>query len=133
MIKVAVRYFLILVLLGGVTSCKKSDKEKKDDDSGVLVPPPGDGDDGEVIKCKSCKVITSAAELSALTLSAGDSVMMKAGDWNNQRLVFKGKGTAQQPIVLIAEKLGGVIMKGTSSLQIDGEYLEVNGLNFKDG
>ncbi|WP_353139336.1 polysaccharide lyase 6 family protein [Pseudopedobacter sp.] len=137
MIKVAVRYFLILVLLGGVISCKKSDKEKKDDDSGVVVPPPGDGDggnnDGEVIKCKSCKVITSAAELSALTLSAGDSVMMKAGDWNNQRLVFKGKGTAQQPIVLIAEKLGGVIMKGTSSLQIDGEYLEVNGLNFKDG
>ncbi|MFD1630796.1 polysaccharide lyase 6 family protein [Pseudopedobacter beijingensis] len=132
-----IRSFLVLSLLGIHSSCKKSDKGKEEDGGTVVVPPPvdngGNDDNGKVIECKSCKVISSAAELSALTLTAGDSVMMKKGDWNNQRLVFKGTGTAQKPIVLIAEKLGGVILKGASSIQIDGKYLEVNGLNFKNG
>ncbi|WP_343534421.1 polysaccharide lyase 6 family protein [Pedobacter sp.] len=83
--------------------------------------------------CKSCKIISSATELTALTLNAGDTVMMKSGDWNNQRLIFKGTGTAQQPIVLIAEKAGDVKLKGASSIAIDGQWLVVDGLSFSNG
>lgn len=83
--------------------------------------------------CTSCKTISSAAELAALTLQAGDTVMMKSGTWTDQRLEFKGTGTAQMPIVLIAEKAGKVILKGASSISINGQWLEVNGLNFNGG
>lgn len=114
-----VLYFLLTIVIAG---CKKP----KHPDPPVSPPK-------EEPACKSCKLISSAAELSALTLVPGDTVMMKSGDWNNQRLVFKANGTLEKPIVLIAQKAGEVLMKGTSSLQIDGEYLEVNGLSFKEG
>ena len=52
---------------------------------------------------------------------------------DNQKLTFKGTGTSLKPIVLIAEKAGLVILKGTSSLSIDGSWLVVDGLNFKNG
>lgn len=125
--KVLLRFLVFCFILPiAISGCKKSKPVEKEP---PIVIPPVD----ETLPCTSCKVISSAAELSALTLVPGDTVVMKSGDWNNQRLVFKGKGTLEKPIVLIAQKAGNVIMKGTSSLQIDGEYLEVNGLSFKDG
>ncbi|MFA4868418.1 MAG: polysaccharide lyase 6 family protein [Pedobacter sp.] len=66
-------------------------------------------------------------------LNAGDKVILKNGDWKNQRLIFKGKGTKVLPIVLVAEKAGNVVLSGSSSLLIDGSWLVVDGLNFKDG
>ncbi len=77
--------------------------------------------------------ISSAAELSAIMLNPGDKVIMKNGDWKNQKLIFKGKGTKVLPIVLIAENAGNVILNGNSSLIIDGSWLVVDGLNFRDG
>ncbi|WP_316767743.1 polysaccharide lyase 6 family protein [Pedobacter frigiditerrae] len=122
-IKCFIAVFAAVALFG---ACKKGEQSP---DPQVPVTPP-------VIvkpKCTACKIIGSATELSALTLNAGDTVMMKSGDWNNQRLVFKGNGTAQLPIVLIAEKAGDVNLKGTSSLSIDGQWLVVDGLNFANG
>lgn len=77
--------------------------------------------------------VASASELSALKLVAGDAVILKAGTWNNQQLVFKAKGTADLPIKLSAEKGGEAKFTGNSTLKIDGEYLVVDGLSFADG
>lgn len=77
--------------------------------------------------------VSSASEFNTLKLTAGDKVVLKSGDWKNQQLNFKGKGTKDNPITLIAEKGGSTILTGASSLKIDGEWLIVDGLVFKDG
>nr|WP_294901225.1 polysaccharide lyase 6 family protein [uncultured Pedobacter sp.] len=78
-------------------------------------------------------LVGNAQEIASLKLLPGDKVIMKDGDWKNQQLVFKGKGSAQQPIVLTTEKPGEVILSGNSTLKIDGDYLVVDGLAFADG
>lgn len=96
----------------------------------------------EVIEEKEQKVtltqpkvytISSAAELNALSLQPGDKVVMKTGEWKSQLIDFKAKGTAENPITLIAESKGNVILTGNSNLKIDGEWLVVDGLSFKNG
>lgn len=87
------------------------------------------------VKLEQAKVytISSAAELNALTLAPGDKVIMKSGEWKSQLINFKAKGTAEKPITLIAENKGNVILTGNSNLKIDGEWLVVDGLSFKNG
>ena len=77
--------------------------------------------------------ISTAAELNALSLQPGDKVVMKAGEWKSQLINFKAKGTPEKPITLVAETKGGVILSGNSNLKIDGEWLVVDGLSFKNG
>ncbi|HEY1114783.1 MAG TPA: polysaccharide lyase 6 family protein, partial [Chitinophagaceae bacterium] len=77
--------------------------------------------------------ISSAAELQALSLAAGDKVVLIDGVWKDQRLVFKGKGTERAPITLMAEKRGITKLTGHSTLLIDGEWLVVDGLYFTEG
>lgn len=96
---------------------------------------------GEVVKEKQQEqqkttktyTISSAAELNALSLQPGDKVVMKAGEWKSQLINFKAKGTAEKPITLMAETKGSVILSGNSNLKIDGEWLVVDGLSFKNG
>jgi len=77
--------------------------------------------------------IASATELNALKLEPGDKVIMKSGEWKNQQINFKGKGTIEKPITLVAETKGAVVLSGNSNLKIDGEWLMVDGLSFKNG
>ena len=77
--------------------------------------------------------ISTAAELNALSLQPGDKVVMKAGEWKSQLINFKAKGTPEKPITLVAETKGAVILSGNSNLKIDGEWLVVDGLSFKNG
>jgi poly(beta-D-mannuronate) lyase len=79
--------------------------------------------------------VSSASDIEDLNdvLSAGDTIKMEAGTWANQNIVFEGTGTAESWIVLIPESVNSVTLTGTSTLNIYGEYLEVNGLNFEDG
>jgi poly(beta-D-mannuronate) lyase len=118
--------YLIAVPLMIIAGCKKSSKSS-------VEGPQKETPVKENETCKSCKLVKSAAELTALSPVAGDTIVMGTGDWLNQKLTFKGTGTSLKPIVLIAEKAGLVILKGTSSLSIDGSWLVVDGLNFKNG
>lgn len=81
--------------------------------------------------------ISSADDLNNLvwssTLQPGDKVIMRDGVWNNQDLWFTGVGTEQNPITLIAEHAGSVILSGNSRLVINGKWLIVDGLSFKNG
>ena len=66
-------------------------------------------------------------------LQPGDTLVMRNGVWADALLVFKGTGTANRPIVLRAEKAGGVMIEGTSRLRLAGQYLVVTGLYFRNG
>ncbi|TCC89078.1 alginate lyase [Pedobacter frigiditerrae] len=77
--------------------------------------------------------VKSAAELEQLVLKPGDQVILANGDWKDQQLLFKGKGTSQNPIVLKAENPLKVNFTGKSSIKIEGTWLLVDGLNFKGG
>src|SRR5690606_21896340 len=77
--------------------------------------------------------IFSAEELSRLNLTAGDRVILEQGDWTDQKLIFKGRGTERRPIILTVDNPGRVVLRGSSSLVIDGSWLIVDGLSFKDG
>jgi len=63
----------------------------------------------------------------------GDTIILKNGVWNNFEILFRGKGTADKPITLRAQKAGKVIISGQSNLRMAGEHLIVSGLVFRDG
>lgn len=66
-------------------------------------------------------------------LQAGDTVVLQNGVWSDFEIVFEGQGTAEQPITLMAETKGKVILAGQSNLSLAGEHLLVSGLVFKNG
>ena len=66
-------------------------------------------------------------------LAPGDTLMLTNGVWIDQHISLHAVGTEANPIVLIAETPGQVILTGHSYLFMSGEYIEVNGLNFSEG
>lgn len=66
-------------------------------------------------------------------VQAGQTIMLANGTWVDFEILFAGEGTEDQPIKLTAETEGKVIISGKSSLNLQGKYLEVSGLVFKDG
>lgn len=66
-------------------------------------------------------------------LSAGDTVVLANGVWQDFEILFKGQGTEDKPIHLKAETSGQVILSGSSNLRLAGNYLVVSGLVFKNG
>lgn len=77
--------------------------------------------------------VSSAAEIAAANSQPGDTLVMAAGTWNDQAIVFKASGSEEKPVTLRAQTPGKVILSGKSSLKIDGQYVIVAGLLFKDG
>lgn len=79
--------------------------------------------------------VNSSAEIRSAMLVAvpGDTLIMAIGEWIDERIVFEGNGTVDNPIVLKAEVPGLVQLKGISTLRIGGSYLVVDGLYFIDG
>ncbi|GAA4848806.1 polysaccharide lyase 6 family protein [Algivirga pacifica] len=76
---------------------------------------------------------TAALQEAIADAAAGDTIVMQEGKWKDVDLKFVGEGTAEAPIVLMAEKEGKVVLTGNSFLEIGGSYLEVHGLVFKEG
>ena len=78
-------------------------------------------------------IVSTATEINGGSWSAGDTIVMKNGTWTNQSISFRAFGTITQPIVLLAETAGSVILTGSSKLSFSGSYIEISGLYFKDG
>ena len=80
-------------------------------------------------------VVTTNEELYSATksASAGDEIVLKNGVWKDVLIAIEAKGTKEKPIVLKAETAGQVFIEGTSNLKIGGDYIEVNGLFFRNG
>ncbi|MEI7830651.1 MAG: polysaccharide lyase 6 family protein [Prolixibacteraceae bacterium] len=66
-------------------------------------------------------------------LQAGDSILLSSGIWKDTQLIFKGKGTENKQICLVAEIPGKVYLEGASSLRMSGEWLIITGLVFRNG
>ena len=79
--------------------------------------------------------VKSAKEIHAKmgSLNPGDTLVLKNGVWSGQRIEFEAIGTAEAPIVLRAEKYGGVIFTGNSKFNFSGKYIIVDGLLFYKG
>ncbi|EOR94888.1 Alginate lyase precursor [Arcticibacter svalbardensis MN12-7] len=77
--------------------------------------------------------VINAAEFVGLKLAPGDKVILSGNAWKDQEIVFKAKGTEEQPIILTSAKPGEIICSGNSNLKIDGEWLVVDGLAFSNG
>ena len=80
-------------------------------------------------------IVNSAAAITAAAATAapGDTLLLTAGTWTDQRIVFRASGTAQLPIVLRAASYGSVTLTGSSTLRISGTYLIVENLAFQGG
>jgi poly(beta-D-mannuronate) lyase len=51
------------------------------------------------------------------SLQAGDSILLSSGIWKDTQLIFKGNGTENKQICLVAEIPGKVYLEGASSLR----------------
>lgn len=80
-------------------------------------------------------LVSTIAEYEAAlaTLTPGDSIILADGTWTDFEILFKGEGTEAEPIKLLAQTLGKVILSGQSNLRLQGRYLEVSGLVFTNG
>ncbi len=78
-------------------------------------------------------VVTTAASVNNGSWSAGDTIVLKNGEWTNQTISLKASGTASQPVVLIAENQGDVVFNGSSRISVSGQFIEISGIYFKDG
>lgn len=74
-----------------------------------------------------------AFEEAVKNAGPGDQIILADGEWADFDAVLEGEGTAEQPIQLMAETPGKVILTGQSSLRLAGKYLLVSGLVFRDG
>jgi poly(beta-D-mannuronate) lyase len=63
----------------------------------------------------------------------GDVIVLAKGVWTDFDLVLEAEGTAENPIYLVAEEPGQVVLSGQSSLRLGGQHLIVSGLVFRDG
>lgn len=79
--------------------------------------------------------VSSNSELKEAVenVKSGDHIVLKNGTYKDVEIIFKGEGTKENPIKLSAETPGEVFIEGTSSLEISGNYLHVNGLFFRNG
>jgi poly(beta-D-mannuronate) lyase len=80
-------------------------------------------------------LVSNSSELNDAIAKAspGSIIKLKNGTWTDVHIHFRAKGTEQSPITLVAEKPGEVILTGNSYLTIEGDYLVVDGLYFKEG
>ena len=85
--------------------------------------------------CANKLSISTTQELvnSGLQAKAGDTVVIKSGNYLNCNLIISAKGTAGQPVVFMAQVPGGVHFTGYSYLHITGTFITVSGVVFKDG
>ena len=80
-------------------------------------------------------LVNNASEINTALNSAGpgDAIVLADGVWTNQAIEFDGDGAPGNPLVLRAQTPGGVILNGTSRLEIGGQHLVVEGLRFEGG
>lgn len=78
-------------------------------------------------------MVSSASEINNNSWIPGDTIVMTNGTWVNQRISLKTAGNKDNPVVLMAETAGNVILTGNSILAFSGSYIIVDGLYFKDG
>ncbi|MEM7014560.1 MAG: chondroitinase-B domain-containing protein, partial [Verrucomicrobiota bacterium] len=83
----------------------------------------------EEIRIENAQQLRDAAKRAR----PGDAIILKDGVWRNANLKITLTGSKSAPIGLRAETVGGVSFEGTSSLELIGEHVVVDGLVFQNG
>jgi len=84
----------------------------------------------ETYKVKSLEDFKSIAE----KLVAGDKVIIQNGNYTNWFIELNNKGTAEKPIIIMAETNGQVVFSGDverTIFKITGNFIYLQGINFK--
>jgi len=78
--------------------------------------------------------VADPATLVAIAKDAkpGDHLLLAEGEWRDVKVLFRAEGTEAEPITIKAAKPGKSIFTGTSTLNIAGQHLVIEGLLFKD-
>lgn len=63
----------------------------------------------------------------------GNEIILRNGIYKDVQIKYSGHGTKEKPITLRAETEGKVFIEGESFIHLGGEYLNVNGLYFRNG
>ena len=86
-------------------------------------------------RAQTDRYVTTPVELSAAIAASqpGDTVTMANGTWEDTLIRFNRDGAPADSIRLRAETPGEVILTGSSTLSIAGDYLVVEGLRFEGG
>lgn len=77
--------------------------------------------------------ISSAVEINSKNWGSGDTLVFNDGIYPNQQIILRGAGLRGKPIVLKAQTAGKVIFTENSRIEIGGEYIVVEGLQWKGG
>lgn len=65
-------------------------------------------------------------------LRPGDTLVLKDGVWDDQRLMIAASGTAERPITVRAATPGKAVFTGRSSIKLAGRHLVLSGVSFRD-
>lgn len=114
---------LTIILLGFLFSCGGSDTSSNENANN------NDSTNNNTILVSSI----SEYESAATNVEPGQTIVLANGTYTDFEILLSGQGTQEKPIKLIAETEGEVILSGLSNLRLQGEYLEVSGLVFKNG
>ncbi|MBO9633742.1 MAG: polysaccharide lyase 6 family protein [Chitinophagaceae bacterium] len=63
----------------------------------------------------------------------GDSIVLANGIWKDVPMLITASGTAERPVVIMAETPGGVKCTGNSFIRFGSDHVTVSGLHFSDG
>lgn len=77
-------------------------------------------------------IVWSQEAFDKAAIRPGDVVVVRNGVYRDMPVRLDVGATAEKPVVIRAEKPGGVVLTGASSLSIGGAYLVVSGLHFRD-
>lgn len=84
----------------------------------------------------SAKILVATQDefkAAAKAVEAGDTIVLANGEWRDFDMVLEAEGTADAPVMIMAQTPGEVILTGQSSLRIGGNFITVSGLYFRDG
>lgn len=111
---------ILIFALSGVVFGQQGNKSERNRN---LIP-----EDGNVIFCSNWQEFKDAAEEAA----PGDVIQLKNGTYSGN-ITFSKSGTSDNPITIIPQSRGEVIITGDSEWIIDGEYITVDGFYFSRG
>lgn len=72
-------------------------------------------------------------ESALRSLRPGQELILRNGIWADVNLLIEQSGEPHHPISIRAETPGNVVFCKSSSVQVEGDYVNLSGLLFKDG
>ncbi|WP_298779329.1 chondroitinase-B domain-containing protein [uncultured Polaribacter sp.] len=86
------------------------------------------------IQLTKAQVVSSEAELNSAISSAtaGSTIILTNGVWNNLELKINKNGTESNPIIIKAQSPNQVFIEGKSNIEMGGSYIVLEGFVFQN-